>query len=233
MVICLTICCLSTAIWAVLAVPETAMAKKPDRGGGGGPGDQPANFMFISEPGNAVDSDGGGEYIDGVGGANIFIGRRDGQFAVDKTSKQMSSGRMVCVDSSWIVGFPTDPDCDFSGCRVAHMLSLRIAPDNTEYLDFGTMTEETGPVEVRFLIRLFEDRQNVWDLLYQGVLVTPGGFDSNGNPTTWDIGTMPPGTDSVVSPTAKVTRVKDNKWSTGRIQCGELNVPFHLRVTLQ
>ena len=76
------------AVWAVLATPETALAKKPDNPGGGGGGDEPkalngsATFrdvLGIPDPTqedpdrvlyipDAVQSDGGGPYYDSANG---------------------------------------------------------------------------------------------------------------------------------------------------------------------
>ncbi|MHC4510474.1 MAG: hypothetical protein ACYTAO_16220, partial [Planctomycetota bacterium] len=53
-----TICIAVAGLWAVLATPETALAKKPSGGGGGG-GNDPACFE--------LDFDGGGVWSDGLG----------------------------------------------------------------------------------------------------------------------------------------------------------------------
>ncbi len=52
-----TICFLSAAVWAVLAVPDTALAKKPGGGGGGGGGNTAVCVTFADLPGDGVQSD--------------------------------------------------------------------------------------------------------------------------------------------------------------------------------
>lgn len=72
-------CLVMAAVWAVLATPETALAKKPDNPGGGEPEALHGSATFRDALGDRVRSDGEGPYTytgSGKGGA-ILLGLGD------------------------------------------------------------------------------------------------------------------------------------------------------------
>ena len=71
-----TTCLVLAVLWAVLATPETALAKKPDNPGGGEPEALHGTATFEDRDGDRVRSDDGGPYTytgSGKGGA-ILLG---------------------------------------------------------------------------------------------------------------------------------------------------------------
>ncbi len=114
-VMVVTSCFILAGIWAVLATPETALAKKPG-GGGGKPEALHGTATFRDALGDRVQSDGGGPYTDasiGKKGGATVLGLGD-FFRLKVKLNKKNEGRSFNLD---FVGldinpafFPASPD---------------------------------------------------------------------------------------------------------------------------
>jgi hypothetical protein len=207
--------------------------------------DMPAITVFLDLSTDAVRSDGEGPYIDDIDRVTCFIGRRAGQFVLT-TAHKYTSGRMLCVDDTNVIPsppppIPPNPSSYLGDCRVAEMATggegdSPVLPRGVD-LRFMTAASRVG-----MSLILFDDRQNLWRLIYGeivndelegGVLVTPKDFDPNrdvdgdgeADAVEWEITT-----DGDGSPTAILW------WNLGwndPIYYGPFEVPFHLTVRLK
>ena len=87
--LCVTVvagCLILAVVWAVLAMPETALAKKPEVLHG--------SIRFEDRAGDKIKSDGGGDYVNGVDFTEIGLGTH---FSVTVNLKK-NAGRTVDVD---------------------------------------------------------------------------------------------------------------------------------------
>lgn len=190
--------------------------------------DLPAKAEFSDETVYAVTSDGryGSVYISGEARVSCFIGRREGQFSL-KTSNKATSGRTLHLDDLDQIDESTPESCgNFSGNRVSEMRTARVG-------------DEYGGVDLRYLVdgdevvvplwlNVYDDRQNLWHVRYDGVCVEPVAFE-DGDPTAWLIDTDCTDTDRSK---ADVSRIVNNQYANP-IPCGQFFLPFHLRVDLQ
>jgi hypothetical protein len=90
-------CTVLTGVCAVLAMPSTALAKKP--GGGGGSEttqDIAVSVVIDDQSGAGVSSDGGGAYIDRKKDhVSAIVGRNQGQFLLATNTNNAEGGRTM------------------------------------------------------------------------------------------------------------------------------------------
>lgn len=115
-VVIVTICFILAALWAVMATPETALAKKPGGGGGGEVGqDIPVCIVFDDAVGDDVKSDGD-FYCDGDSNKKVtaIVGRNFSIVLETNNSKKRTAGRTLWLDLGNPVGCATSVNVDVS-----------------------------------------------------------------------------------------------------------------------
>jgi hypothetical protein len=106
-------CIAVVALWAVLAVPGAALAKKPG-GGGGTPEVLHGNATFRDATGDTVQSDGGGIYSDAVDGTvlglqeffrlSLKLKKNGGRsLNLDFTGQSIEPGFLPASQNIWIL----------------------------------------------------------------------------------------------------------------------------------
>ena len=186
-------------LWAVLATPETALAKKPGNGGPDGKTqDIPVRVVIDDLSGQGVLSDGGGAYIDSKKNhISTFVGRNAGQFILNTNTNNAEGGRTMTFNFPLDGSDPGFPDIDgdnnsYTVTPVAVEIYTARASVGADfgYVDLRAMKisdSESLALRIRLIVT---DAQSSWTLNYRDVLwggLEPGDdyYDENMDETDY------------------------------------------------
>jgi hypothetical protein len=183
--ICLIVfmaCTVLAGVWAVLAVPETALAKKPGGGGADGATQDIAVSVVIDDQSPAgVSSDGGGAYIDSKKDhVSAIVGRNQGQFLLATNTNNAEGGRtmeLTLADRITDLNPPDAPEhlFDVMGTVTPIAVEIYTTRNSVEqgYVDLRAMAVgESADLALRIRL-IVTDIQNHYDLNYGDVLFNP------------------------------------------------------------
>ena len=198
-VMVVTSCFILATLWAVLAAPETALAKKPGGGGGGGGKKQeiPVSVTFRDSGTDGVQSDGGGAYTRKPGDkVKAFIGM-GGQLRLQTWGSRTRT---------LLLNFPSLPvECSLaSGSVHGNLITLgedtdddgvltpeELEGDKGHRLDLLAM--DTGSDNSKKAgLRISFPNDGTWYVRFGGgeeglVTVTATDTDDDGKPDEWTI----------------------------------------------
>lgn len=171
-----TSCLIVAILWAVLATPETALAKKPGSGGPRGE-TQDIPVSAVIEDTEGVSSDGGGAYVDKKKDhISAFVGRRAGQFILDTNTNNAEGGRTMKLNFSEVVdpldGEPLPPNTDgvVTPITAAVYTARERVTEEYGYVDLRAMEiDESKRLALRIGLTI-TDAQSPWNLNYGDVL---------------------------------------------------------------
>lgn len=173
-----TSCLIVAVLWAVLATPETALAKKPGSGGPSGETqDIPVSAVIDDQSNEGVSSDGGGAYVDKKKDhISAFVGRRAGQFILDTNTNNAEGGRTMKLNFSAVVDplnrepLPPNTGGVVTPITAAVYTARARVTEQYGYVDLRAMEiGESKPLALRIRLTI-TDAQSPWDLSYGDVL---------------------------------------------------------------
>jgi hypothetical protein len=166
-------CTVVTGVSAVLVLPLSALAKKPDGGGTGETTqDIPVRVVLDDPSGAGVSSDGGGAYIDSKKDhVSAIVGRNQGQFLLATNTNNADGERtmeLTFADRITDLNPPDAPEHLFDVLGTVTPLAVEIytARNNVEqgYVDLRAMAVgESADLALRIRL-IVTDIQNHYDL---------------------------------------------------------------------
>jgi len=241
-----TACLVLATLWAVLATPETALAKKPGGGGGGKKQEISVSVTFWDRDGDAVQSDEEGPYTRERGNkVKAFIGM-GGQLRLQTWDSTVRSILLNIPD----ISDPACPDGDFGhanlvtlgedddgldgdGILTEAQLDPGVGGDRLNLLEMGVESSTRAGLRIGFPV---PDNKNgdAWRLIFGEVgdedgnpqtnlvLVTAGAdTDGDGKPNSWTI-EAGAGTDAAVAALLPA----------GEAPCAHVSMPFSITVEI-
>ena len=244
-----TACLVLATLWAVLATPETALAKKPGGGGGGKKQEISVSVTFWDRDGDAVQSDEEGPYTRERGNkVKAFIGM-GGQLRLQTWDSTVRSILLNIPASACTLqggfghanlvtlGEDTVGDdgegIEGDGFLTEAQLDPGVGGDRLNLLEMGVESSTRAGLRIGFPV---PDNKNgdAWRLIFGEVgdedgnpqtnlvLVTAGAdTDSDGKPNTWTI-EAGAGTDAAVAALLPA----------GEAPCAHVSMPFSITVEI-